>query len=77
MPELGVGQAQGMAFATLGHCTFPTDVEASLRWFRDDIIDPVLEVKNGCLYPRNAPGLGFGLHEGKVRQYTIAARTFG
>ena len=38
MPELGIGQAQGMHFATLAHCLYPTDVEASLRWFRDDII---------------------------------------
>jgi O-succinylbenzoate synthase len=76
MPELGVGQAQGMALGTLEHCTFPTDVEASLRWFRDDIIDPLLEVANGCLYPRDTPGLGFDLDEHKVRQYTVAARVF-
>ena len=38
MPELGIGQVQAMHFGTLSHCQFPTDVEASLRWFRDDII---------------------------------------
>ena len=47
MPELGIGQAQGMALATLSHCVYPTDVEASLRWFRDDIIHPYLEVRDG------------------------------
>jgi O-succinylbenzoate synthase len=76
MPELGIGQAQGMHFGTLSHCQFPTDVEASLRWFRDDIIDPLLEVKDGCLYPPNRPGLGFEVSQGKLDTYAIATETF-
>ncbi|MEJ7606565.1 MAG: o-succinylbenzoate synthase [Bryobacteraceae bacterium] len=77
MPELGIGQAQGMHFGTLSHCQFPTDVEASLRWFRDDIIDPLLEVKNGCLYPPNRPGLGFEVSQGKLQMYAVATEAFG
>jgi O-succinylbenzoate synthase len=77
MPELGIGQAQGMHFGTLSHCRFPTDVEASLRWFRDDIISPVLEVKNGCLCPPRSPGLGLEVSDAKLRQYAVASETFG
>jgi O-succinylbenzoate synthase len=77
MPELGIGQAQGMHLGTLSHCQFPTDVEASLRWFRDDIITPVLEVKNGCLCPPKSPGLGFEVSEAKLQQYAVAFETFG
>jgi O-succinylbenzoate synthase len=76
MPELGIGQAQGMAFATLGHCAYPTDVEASSRWFCDDIIVPLLEVKDGCLYPTNSPGLGFEIDEGKMQRYAIARESY-
>jgi O-succinylbenzoate synthase len=76
MPELGIGQAQGIALATLSHCTFPTDVEPSLRWFRDDIISPMLELKDGCLSPSAAPGLGFEVDEGKLRKYAVASQTF-
>jgi o-succinylbenzoate synthase len=77
MPELGIGQAQGMAFGTLSHCAFPTDVEASLRWFKDDIIAPVLEVKDGRLYPPESPGLGFEIDQAKLNKYAIASETFG
>ena len=42
MPELGIGQAQGMALASLRIAPYPTDVEASARWFQDDIIRPFL-----------------------------------
>ena len=77
MPELGIGQAQGMHLGTLSHCQFPTDVEASFRWFRDDIITPVLEVVDGCLYPPPEPGLGFEVTPAKLEQYAIASETFG
>ena len=72
MPELGIGQAQGMALSTLSHCAYPTDVEASLRWFCDDIIQPVLEVKDGCLYPPSSPGLGFEIDEAKLARYSVS-----
>ena len=76
MPELGIGCAQGLAFATLRDCTFPTDVEASLRWFRDDIIDPFIEVADGCMSPPSTPGLGFTVNEDKLRRYAVATERF-
>jgi O-succinylbenzoate synthase len=77
MPELGIGQAQGMALGTLSGCAFPTDVEASLRWFCDDIIAPVLEVQDGCLHPPSVAGLGFAVDEGKLAKYAVATAVFG
>jgi o-succinylbenzoate synthase len=65
-----------MHFGTLSHCQFPTDVEASRRWFRDDIIDPLLEVKDGCLYPPSKPGLGFEVSKEKLQTYAVATETF-
>jgi o-succinylbenzoate synthase len=76
MPELGIGSAQGAAMATLRECTYPTDVEASLRWFQDDIIEPVLEVDDGHLVPRRTPGLGFEVSEAKLRKYAVATERF-
>ena len=67
MPELGIGQAQGMALATLSHCQYPTDVEASLRWFRDDIIHPYLEVRDGYL----DPGRAYEVSEAKLKEYAV------
>lgn len=76
MPELGIGQAQGVALATLSGCAYPTDVEASLRWFRDDIIEPLLEVRDGCFQPSRSPGLGFEVNELKVRKYAVKSEEF-
>ncbi len=76
MPELGIGCAQGAALAALDDCIFPTDVEASLRWFRDDVIKPLLEVKNGYLELPNTPGLGYRVDPMKLRTYAVASREF-
>ena len=72
MPELGIGQAQGAALSALASCDYPTDVEASLRWFRDDIIDPMLEVRDGLLQLPQHPGLGYRVNEEKLKRYAVA-----
>jgi O-succinylbenzoate synthase len=72
MPELGIGQAQGAALSSLAGCGYPTDVEASLRWFRDDIIEPFLEVRDGLIQLPRAPGLGYRISAEKVQRYQVA-----
>jgi len=76
MPELGIGQAQAAALSSVPGCTFPTDVEASARWFRDDIIDPWLEVGKGMISMPGAPGLGYRVDEGKLSRYKVQETTF-
>jgi O-succinylbenzoate synthase len=76
MPELGIGQAQGAALSSLVGCTFPTDVEASARWFTDDIIDPWLEVNDGMIAMPAAPGLGYKIDPDKLARYKVQERTF-
>ena len=76
MPELGIGQAHGAALATLDNFTYPTDVEASDRWFRDDIISPQLQVRGGCIELPEDPGLGWNIDREKMLEYAIASRTF-
>jgi o-succinylbenzoate synthase len=76
MPELGIGQAQGAALASLDNFYFPTDVEASARWFCDDIISPYIEVRDGLIQLPEGPGLGYSIDYAKVQQYTVATRSF-
>jgi O-succinylbenzoate synthase len=76
MPELGIGQAQGAALASLDGFVYPTDVEASRRWFQDDIIAPFLEVRDGSIQLPTSPGLGYGVDDLKVRKYQVASRSF-
>ncbi|MBL8177317.1 MAG: o-succinylbenzoate synthase [Bryobacterales bacterium] len=72
MPELGIGQAQGAALASLAGCDYPTDVEASSRWFRDDIIEPWVEVREGTIAMPQTPGLGYRIDGAKLARYRIA-----
>ena len=76
MPELGIGQAQGAALSSLTGCTFPTDVEASARWFRDDIIDPWIEVRGGMIAMPTGPGLGYSVNLEKLSRYKVQERVF-
>jgi O-succinylbenzoate synthase len=76
MPELGIGQAQGVALASLDNFVYPTDVEASKRWFQDDIVSPFIQVRNGMIDLPSEPGLGVCIDHAKLRTYEIASRSF-
>ena len=72
MPELGIGQAQGAALASLAGCDYPTDVEASSRWFCDDIIEPWIDVRDGWIAMPQTPGLGYRIDEKRLARYRVA-----
>jgi O-succinylbenzoate synthase len=76
MPELGIAQAHGAALASLHGCDYPTDVEASLRWFVGDIIEPVLEVSGGRIRLPQTPGLGYRVNRNALARYRVAERVF-
>ncbi len=72
MPELGVASAQGLHLATLNGFTFPTDVEASSRWFVADIIDPEIQVSSdGWISMPEGPGTGYRINEEIVERYLV------
>jgi o-succinylbenzoate synthase len=77
MPELGVASAQALHLATLGNFTLPTDVEASARWFKDDIIEPPIEVTSeGFIQLPEGPGIGYKISMEKVERYRIRFEEF-
>jgi o-succinylbenzoate synthase len=77
MPELGVASTQAVHLATLGNFTFPTDVEASARWFKDDIIEPPIEISDeGFIQLPEGPGMGYRIDMEKVARYRIRFEEF-
>jgi o-succinylbenzoate synthase len=77
MPELGVASAQAVHLATLANFTFPTDVEASARWFKDDIIVPPIEISDeGFIHLPKGTGMGYKLDMRKVERYRIRFEEF-
>ena len=72
MPELGIASAQGLHLATLPNFRYPTDVEASERWFVDDIISPPIEVSHeGLIEIPEGPGMGYRVAAEKLSGASI------
>ena len=77
MPELGVASAQGLHFATLDGFSYPTDIEASTRWYVDDVIEPGIEIdRRGFIQVPSEPGMGYRVAREKVQKYSIAVQEF-
>jgi O-succinylbenzoate synthase len=77
MPELGIASAQGLHLGTLPNFSFPSDVEASSRWYVDDIISPLIEISpNGYIYLPDGPGMGYRVDTEKVARYRIRLEEF-
>jgi len=70
MPELGIASAQALQLAMHQGFSFPTDIEASSRWYVDDLIAPPIEIdRNGFI---KVPDAGFSVSREKVERYTTA-----
>ena len=77
MPELGVASAQGLHFAALEGLGYPTDIEASSRWFVDDIVEPQITVdREGFIHPPAGAGTGYEVSREKIRAYAVESREF-
>lgn len=77
MPELGVASAQALHLGTLPNFKFPSDVEASARWYVDDIISPTIEVSpDGTIDLPEGPGMGYIVDVEKVARYRARLEEF-
>jgi O-succinylbenzoate synthase len=55
----------------------PGDVSASKRYWKDDIIDPEVEVRpDGMIQISDAPGTGYRVREDLVQKFTVREETF-
>ena len=77
MPELGVASAQGLHLATMDGFSYPTDIEASTRWYIDDVISPQIEIdSNGFIHLPEGPGTGYSVMRDKVEKYSVDSVTW-
>jgi O-succinylbenzoate synthase len=77
MPELGVASAQGLHLAMHEGFSFPTDIEASTRWYTDDVIEPLIEIdEDGFIHVPKGVGSGFKVSREKVEKYTTNVERF-
>lgn len=77
MPELGVASAQGLHFAALEGFDYPTDIEASARWYEDDLVEPAIDIDaGGYIHIPAGAGTGYAVSREKVERHAVAAEEF-
>jgi O-succinylbenzoate synthase len=77
MPELGIASAQGLHLAMHSGFSFPTDIEASSRWYVDDVIEPAIWINgSGFIEVPRGPGTGFKVAREKIDRYRTAIEKF-
>jgi O-succinylbenzoate synthase len=72
MLESGIGRAHNIAMATLAGFTLPGDVSASSRYWKEDLIDPPVEVTpHGTIIRRDEPGIGYEVNQELIERLTV------
>ena len=69
MLETGIGRAHNIALSTLENFRLPGDVSASKRYWKEDIIEPEVEVsREGMIGVPEEPGTGYRVREDLIEK---------
>jgi O-succinylbenzoate synthase len=76
MLESGIGRSHNIALSTLANFTLPGDVSASKRYWKEDIIEPEVEVSSqGYIKVPTTPGRGFKIRTDLIENLTVRRQT--
>ena len=76
MLETGIGRAHNIALSTLPNFSLPGDVSASKRYWREDIIEPDVEVSpQGMIAISENPGRGYEVKPDLIEKLTVRKET--
>jgi len=76
MLESGVGRVHNIALSTLENFRLPGDVSASKRYWKEDIIEPEVEVSSeGTISVSDGPGTGYRVREDLIEKLTVRKET--
>jgi O-succinylbenzoate synthase len=76
MLESGVGRAHNIALSTLPNFKLPGDVSASKRYWKEDIIEPEVDVSpQGTIAVSGKPGRGYELRPELIKRLTVREET--
>ena len=77
MLETGIGRSHNIALSTLRNFTLPGDVSASKRYWKEDIIDPAVEVSAaGLITVPQSAGRGFKIKTELIDKLTVRKQIF-
>src|SRR5271166_4035516 len=76
MLESGIGRAHNIALSTLQNFRLPGDVPASKRYWKEDVIDPEVQVSPaGTIAIRDDAGTGYAIKEDLIEKLTTRKET--
>ena len=76
MLELGVGRAHNLHLSSLPGFTLPGDTASASRYWDEDIVEPLLDARNGMQRIPDGPGLGVTLKRDLIEKLTVRCETF-
>ena len=77
MLESGIGRAHNLHIASLPNFKLPNDLSASKRYYKEDLIDPPIELeKDGTIKVPDGPGIGVNPVAERIRKATIREEAF-
>jgi O-succinylbenzoate synthase len=77
MLESGIGRAHNIALSTLVNFRLPGDVSASSRYWKEDVIEPEVEVSAaGNIRISDEPGTGYRLKPDFIEKITVRKEIF-
>src|SRR5699024_5612025 len=75
MLEAGVGRAHNIALTTLSQFVLPGDTAGSSHYWKQDIIQPEVVVKNGVIQVSEKPGIGYEIDNDALKKFTVEKKT--
>jgi O-succinylbenzoate synthase len=76
MLETGIGRAHNIAHSTKENFSLPGDVSASKRYWKEDIVDPEVEVSpQGMIAIRDQEGTGYRVKPDLIEKLTVRKET--
>lgn len=77
MLESGIGRAHNLHIASLPNFKLPSDLSASKRYYKEDLIDPPIELESDGRIKVPA-GIGIGVHpvEKRIQRATLREESF-
>ncbi|MCX6566679.1 MAG: o-succinylbenzoate synthase [Candidatus Aminicenantes bacterium] len=77
MLESGIGRAHNLHLASLPNFSLPHDLSASRRYYREDIIDPFIELSGpGTIRVPDGPGIGVNPVASRIAKATVRREEF-
>lgn len=76
MLESGIGRSHNIALSTLANFTLPGDVSASKRYWKEDVIEPAVQVSSqGLIQAPEQPGRGYKIRADLIEKLTVRKQT--